>query len=486
MGKPTGFMEFGRRPPERRPVADRVQDYREIYHRWPEAVAREQGGRCMDCAVPFCQTGCPLGNVIPEFNHFVYTGDWENALRALLSTNNFPEFTGRICPAPCEASCVLSINSDPVTIEYVEKEIADRGYEEGWIRPNPPAVRTGKRVAVVGSGPAGLAAAQQLNRAGHWVTVFERAEYVGGLLVLGIPDFKLDKEVLRRRLAIMEEEGITFEIGVNVGVDISAEKLLRDFDAVCLACGSTVPRDLPVPGRELEGVHFAMEYLTQQNRLNAGQHVEAEERLTAEGKRVVILGGGDTGADCLGTAHRQGAELVNQYELLAEPPVGRPSGNPWPQWPLVLRSSAAHDEGGIRDYGILTKFFSGSEGKVEKLHAVRVEWDEPADGGRPAMTEVPYSEFEVETDLVLLAMGFLHPEHNGLLTQLGVELDPRGNVKIGSDRMCTVPGVFAAGDTARGQSLVVWAIAEGRETARAVDVYLMGESDLPHSLPSEL
>ena len=483
MGKPTGFIDFVRRPPERRPAADRVHDYREFYHRWPESAAREQGGRCMDCAVPFCHTGCPLGNVIPEFNHFVYMGDWENALRALLSTNNFPEFTGRICPAPCEASCVLSINTDPVTIEYVEKEIADRGYEQGWIRPNPPAIRTGKKVAVVGSGPAGLAAAQQLNRAGHWVTVFERAEYIGGLLVLGIPDFKLDKEVLRRRLAIMEEEGINFETGVNVGVDISAEKLLRDFDAVCLACGSTVPRDLPVPGRDLDGVHFAMEYLTQQNRLNAGQQVTQEERLTAEGKRVVILGGGDTGADCLGTAHRQGAELVSQYELLAEPPVNRPAGNPWPQWPLILRSSAAHEEGGIRDYGILTKSFSGSDGKVEKLHAVRVEWSEPEDGGRPTMSEVPDSEFEVETDLVLLAMGFLHPQHDGLLTQLGVELDPRGNVKIGDDRMSSVPGVFAAGDTARGQSLVVWAIAEGRETARAVDLYLMGETNLPHSLP---
>ena len=483
MGKPTGFVEFVRRPPERRPVADRVKDYRELYQRWPETTAREQGARCMDCAVPFCHTGCPLGNVIPEFNHFVYQGDWENALRTLLSTNNFPEFTGRICPAPCEASCVLSINTDPVTIEYVEKEIADRGYEEGWIRPAPPAVRTGKKVAVVGSGPAGLAAAQQLNRAGHWVTVFERAEYIGGLLVLGIPDFKLDKEVLRRRLAIMEEEGITFRTGVDVGVDIPARRLLRDFDAVCLACGSTVPRDLEVPGRELDGVHFAMEYLTQQNRLNAGQKVDPEERLTAEGKRVIILGGGDTGADCLGTAHRQGAELVSQYELLAEPPIDRPANNPWPQWPTILRSSAAHEEGGIRDYGILTKSFSGSDGKVEKLHAVRVEWSEPEDGGRPQMTEVPGSEFEVDTDLVLLAMGFLHPQHEGLLTQLGVELDGRGNVKIGDDRMASVPGVFAAGDTARGQSLVVWAIAEGRETARAVDLYLMGETNLPASLP---
>ena len=486
MGKPTGFMESGRQPPERRPVVDRVKDYREFYHRWGESTAREQGGRCMDCAVPFCHTGCPLGNVIPEFNHFVYMGDWESALGILLSTNNFPEFTGRICPAPCEASCVLSINSDPVTIEYIEKEIADRGYENGWIRPQPPTVRTGKKVAVVGSGPAGLAAAQQLNRAGHWVTVYERAEYIGGLLALGIPDFKLDKEVLRRRLDIMAEEGIAFETGVNVGVDLSADQLLNDFDAICLACGSTQPRDLPVPGRELNGVHFAMEYLTQQNRLNAGQQVSAEDRLTAEGKRVVILGGGDTGADCLGTAHRQGAELVSQYELLAEPPVNRPAGNPWPQWPLILRSSAAHEEGGIRDYGILTKSFSGSDGKVEKLHAVRVEWVQPENGGRPEMSEVPNSEFEVETDLVLLAMGFLHPEHDGLLTELGVELDGRGNVKIGENRMSSIPGVFAAGDTARGQSLVVWAIAEGRETARAVDLFLMGDSNLPHSLPAAL
>ena len=437
----------------------------------------------MDCAVPFCHTGCPLGNVIPEFNHHVYMGDWEEALKTLLSTNNFPEFTGRICPAPCEASCVLSINADPVTIEYVEKEIADRGYEQGWIQPEPPAVRSGKRVAVVGSGPAGLAVAQQLNRAGHWVTVFERADYIGGLLALGIPDFKLGKDVLRRRLDIMEREGVTFETGVNVGEDLPAEQLLRDFDAVCLACGSTVPRDLDVPGRDLEGVHFAMEYLTQQNRLNSGEQLGSEPRISAEGKRVVILGGGDTGADCLGTAHRQGAELVNQFELLAEPPLQRTVSNPWPQWPAILRSSAAHEEGGVRDYGILTKSFTGKDGKVEKLHAVRVEWSEPPNGGRPAMAEVPGSEFEVETELVLLAMGFLHPQHDGLLDRLGVELDGRGNVSIGPDRMSSVPGVFAAGDTARGQSLVVWAIAEGRETARAIDLYLMGETNLPHSLP---
>ena len=438
----------------------------------------------MDCAVPFCHTGCPLGNVIPEFNHYVYLGDWERALRTLLSTNNFPEFTGRICPAPCEASCVLSINSDPVTIEYVEKEIADRGFEQGWIKAEPPTFRTGKKVAVVGSGPSGLAAAQQLNRAGHWVTVLERADYIGGLLALGIPDFKLDKAVLKRRLDIIAEEGVSFETGTNVGVDFPAERLLDEFDAVCLCCGSTEPRDLPVPGRELDGVHFAMDYLTQQNKINSGEQVSSDERISAEGKRVVILGGGDTGADCLGTAHRQGAEIVYQYELLAEPPEQRESDNPWPQWPLILRSSGAHEEGGLRDYGILTKSFSGSDGKLERLHAVRVEWDHPANGDRPSMTEVPNSEFEIETELVLLAMGFLHPEGDGMLTQLGVELDPRGNVKIGEDRMSSVPGVFAAGDAARGQSLVVWAIAEGRETARAVDLHLMGRTNLPHSLPS--
>ena len=482
MGKPTGFMEWGRQPPERRPVRDRVGDYRELYQRWPEASAKEQGSRCMDCAVPFCHTGCPLGNVIPEFNHYVYLGDWEGALRILLSTNNFPEFTGRICPAPCEASCVLSINSDPVTIEYIEKEIADRGFEQGWIKAEPPSKRTGKRVAVVGSGPAGLAVAQQINRAGHQVTVLERADSIGGLLALGIPDFKLDKEVLKRRLDLMEEEGIVFQTGVDVGVNYTVERLLNEYDAVCLACGSTQARELDVPGRDLEGVHLAMEYLTQQNKAISGEEVALDDRITAEGKRVVILGGGDTGADCLGTAHRQGAEIVHQYELLAEPPDQRPADNPWPQWPMVLRSSPAHEEGGVRDYGILTKSFSGSEGKLERLHAVRVEWKQPENGGRPAMTEVAGSDFVVETELVLLAMGFLHPEHDGMLTQLGVELDGRGNVKVDANRMSSVPGVFAAGDAARGQSLVVWAIAEGRETAREIDLYLMGETNLPRSL----
>jgi len=437
----------------------------------------------MDCAVPFCHTGCPLGNVIPEFNHFVYQGDWENALRTLLSTNNFPEFTGRICPAPCEASCVLSINSDPVTIEYIEKEIADRGFEQGWIKAESPVTRTGKKVAVVGSGPSGLAAAQQLNRAGHMVTVYERAGYIGGLLVLGIPNFKLDKEVVKRRLDLMVQEGITVETGGNIGVNHPAERLLNEFDAVCLACGSTDARELDVPGRDLDGVHLAMEYLTQQNRLLFGEEVSPEARISAEGKRVVILGGGDTGADCLGTAHRQGAETVYQFELLEEPPEERAFNNPWPEWPMILRSSAAHEEGGIRDYAILTKAFSGSNGKVEKLHGVRVEWTQPTTGERPSMVEIPGSEMVVETELVLLAMGFLHPEQDGMLSQLGVELDGRGNIKVSADRMTSVSKIFAAGDAARGQSLVVWAIAEGRETARAIDSYLMGESSLPHSLP---
>ena len=484
MGKPTGFMESGRQPPERRPVTERKQDYRELYRDWPEKAAREQGARCMDCAVPFCHMGCPLGNVIPEFNHYVYQGEWRKALEVLHSTNNFPEFTGRICPAPCEASCVLSINSDPVTIEYIEKEISDRGYREGWIVPQPPAHRTGKKVAVVGSGPAGLAAAQQLNRAGHWVTVLERDDYIGGLLMLGIPDFKLEKSVVRRRLDLMTAEGVQFRAGVNVGVNYPAAQLLTDFDAVCLTGGSTQARDLPAPGRELGGIHLAMDYLPQQNKLLAGETIDPAERITAEGKRVVILGGGDTGADCLGTAHRQGAEVVYQFELLPEPPEQRRPDNPWPQWPAILRSSPAHEEGGIRDYNILTKSFSGRDGRVEKLHAVRVEWT-TGENGRPTMTEIPGSELEVETDLVLLAMGFLHPEHAGMLTDLGVALDARGNVQTDANKMTSIPGVFAGGDMSRGQSLVVWAIAEGREVARGVDAYLTGQaSSLPRSMPA--
>ena len=482
MGKPTGFKEFGRKPPSRRPVAERVQDYHEFYLSWSEDEARSQGARCMNCAVPFCHKGCPLGNLIPEWNDLVYHGQWERALAALHATNNFPEFTGRICPAPCEASCVLSINEDPVTIEYIEKAIADRGWENGWIVPEPPERRTGKTVAVVGSGPAGLAVAQQLNRCGHHVTVLERAQYVGGLLRLGIPEFKLEKHVVDRRIDQMEQEGVVFETGVEVGVSFPAPELVQKYDAVCLAGGSTHARDLPVPGRELGGVHLAMEYLTQQNRLMAGEHVKPAERITAEGKRVVILGGGDTGADCLGTAHRQGAEVVHQFELLPEPPEQRRPDNPWPQWPMILRSSGAHEEGGVRDYNIMTKSLSGSNGRVEKLHGVRVDWGPPDSSGRPEMREVQGTEFEIETELVLLAMGFVHPEHGGMLADLGVALDSRGNVKNDEDKMTSVPGVFVAGDMARGQSLVVWALAEGREAARGIDQYLTGKTNLQRVL----
>ncbi|MCH2505209.1 MAG: glutamate synthase subunit beta [Dehalococcoidia bacterium] len=483
MGDPSGFLQTPRVPPQRRPVDERMGDYRELYQDWPETEAKDQGSRCMDCSVPFCHMGCPLGNVIPDFNHQVYLGNWEAALRVLQSTNNFPEFTGRICPAPCEAACVLNINDDPVTIEYIEKEIADRGFAEGWIKPEPPQNRTGKKVAVVGSGPAGLAAAQQLNRAGHWVTVFERNEYIGGLLILGIPDFKLDKEVVVRRVDLFSEEGVEFRTGVNVGQDFPVQRLLDEYDAVCLTCGSTEARDLPAPGRQLAGVHFAMEYLTQQNRLLAGQTIDPSERISAEGKRVVILGGGDTGADCLGTALRQGAEVVHQFELLSEPPEKRRSNNPWPQWPMILRSSPAHEEGGVRDYDILTKSFTGRNGQLEQLHAVRLDWSQFDENGRPIMQEIEGSEFDVDADLVLLAMGFLHPEHKGMVEDLALELDPRGNIKADENKMTSRPGVFTGGDASRGQSLVVWAIAEGREMARGVDSYLMGRTSLPHSLP---
>ena len=483
MGDPSGFLQTPRVPPQRRPVDERMGDYRELYQDWPETEAKDQGSRCMDCSVPFCHMGCPLGNVIPDFNHQVYLGNWEAALRVLQSTNNFPEFTGRICPAPCEAACVLNINDDPVTIEYIEKEIADRGFAEGWIKPEPPQNRTGKKVAVVGSGPAGLAAAQQLNRAGHWVTVFERNEYIGGLLILGIPDFKLDKEVVVRRVDLLSEEAVEFRTGVNVGQDFPVQRLLDEYDAVCLTCGSTEARDLPAPGRQLAGVHFAMEYLTQQNRLLAGQTIDPSERISAEGKRVVILGGGDTGADCLGTALRQGAEVVHQFELLSEPPEKRRSNNPWPQWPMILRSSPAHEEGGVRDYDILTKSFTGRNGQLEQLHAVRLDWSQFDENGRPIMQEIEGSEFDVDADLVLLAMGFLHPEHKGMVEDLALELDPRGNIKADENKMTSLPGVFTGGDASRGQSLVVWAIAEGREMARGVDSYLMGRTSLPHSLP---
>ncbi len=474
-------MDRPRQPPPRRDTQERIRDYNEFVLQWTEEDARGQGARCMDCGIPFCHKGCPLGNVIPDFNDFVSKGQWDKALAELHATNNFPEFTGRICPAPCEAACTLAINQDPVTIEYIEKAIADRGWEEGWITPQPPATRTGKTVAVIGSGPAGMAAAQQLNRAGHSVTVFERANYIGGLLRLGIPDFKLDKHLVERRAQQMRDEGITFRTGVNVGEDYAVADLQGDFDVILLCIGSTVPRNLDVPGRELSGVHFAMDYLTQQNKLLAGESFPEAERISAEGKRVVILGGGDTGADCLATAHRQGAEIVRQFDIIPEPPVNRAAGNPWPQWPIIMRHSYALDEGGSLDWSVGTKSFSGSDGQVEKLNMTRLDW-KPDENGRNQMSEVDGSEFGVDADLILLAMGFLHPEKGGLVEGLGVELDPRGNVKTDASKMSTVPGVFAAGDASRGQSLVVWALSEGREAARGIDLYLMGETSLPRSL----
>ena len=479
MGKPTGFIEFNRKPPQRRSIEDRLKDSKEFYHNWSEQEARDQGSRCMNCAVPFCHVGCPLGNLIPEWNHLVYTNQWESALERLHSTNNFPEFTGRICPAPCEPSCVLSINQDPVTIEYIEKAIVDRGFNEGWIKPVIPKNRTGKTVAVGGSGPAGLAASQQLNRAGHTVTLFERSDKIGGLLRYGIPDFKLEKDIIERRINIMSEEGVIFKTGIEIGKDIQLHELTNDFDAVCLTIGAGEPRELPVSGRDLDGVHYAMDYLTQQNRRVSGENIARRYSITAKDKKVIILGGGDTGADCLGTAHRQGADSVYQLELLSEPPTNRRTDNPWPQWPQILRTSPAHEEGGLRDYSILTKSLSGSNGKVEKLNAIRVEWGDPDDSGRPVMKEMPGTEFSIDVDLVLLAMGFVHPEHKGLVENSSLELDARGNIKTDSERSTSVPGIFAAGDSTRGASLVVWAIAEGRQAAYGIDKYLMGHSNLP-------
>lgn len=482
MGKPTGFTDYKRQGPAKHTVRNRVKNYHEIYLPWQEEQSRNQGARCMNCAIPFCHHGCPLGNLIPDWNDLVYRGKWREALDALHATNNFPEFTGRICPAPCEASCTLSINNDPVTIEYIEKAISDHGWDEGWITPQPPSWRTGKRVAVVGSGPAGLAAAAQLNLSGHLVTVYERDEVIGGLLRLGIPDFKLDKEVVQRRLDLMEQEGITFVTNAHIGKGVPIADLRSRYDAIVLAVGSTIPRDLDIPGRELGGIHFAMEYLSMQNRANAGREYLESEFISAQGKHVVILGGGDTGADCLGTAHRQGAKSVHQFELLAEPPETRGPNNLWPQWPLIVRTTAAHEEGGIRDYSIQTKAFTGDDGHVQRLHAVRLDWGPPDESGRPTMKEVPGTEFEIEAELVLFALGFLHSEQDGMLQDLAVDLDSRGNVATNKDCMTSVPGIFAAGDMHRGQSLVVWALAEGRQAAHGVDKYLMGTTSLPAPL----
>jgi glutamate synthase (NADPH/NADH) small chain len=481
VGKITGFIEIHRKKPPTRPVEERLHDWNEVYLPYPESALKDQAARCMDCGIPFCHSGCPLGNLIPDWNDLVYRDRWRSAIDRLHATNNFPEFTGRLCPAPCEGACVLGINDDPVTIKAVEVAIIDRAFDEGWVKANAPDTRSGKRVAVVGSGPAGLAAADQLNRAGHWVTVFERADRIGGLLRYGIPEFKMEKRFLDRRLRLLSEEGVMFRAGVNVGVDVSAAELRSQFDAVVLAGGSTWPRDLRVPGRELAGIHFAMDYLTLQNRRSEGDRIADDGFISASGRDVVIIGGGDTGADCLGTAHRQGARSVYQLELLARPPDERATTNPWPLWPNIFRVSPAHEEGGERLYSIATERFTGDErGRVSALHATRVEM--VTDGGRTEFKPVEGSAFEIRTDLVLLAMGFLGPEKNGLLDDLGVRMTERGNVWRDKQWMTSVPGVFTAGDMQRGQSLIVWAIAEGRSCARGVDEYLMGRSQLPAPL----
>jgi len=479
MGKPTGFKEFDRETPKTRPVAERLGDYREIYKDFPEENLIRQAARCMDCGVPTCHSGCPLGNRIPDWNELVYRGQWREALKQLLATNNFPEFTGRLCPAPCEEACVLSINEPAVTIEYIEKAIIEKAFAMGWVEPQPPRERTGKQVAVIGSGPAGLACAQQLNRAGHRVTVFERGDRIGGLLRYGIPDFKLEKRVIDRRMELMAAEGIVFKTGVEIGRTTSVEDLAA-LDAVVLCTGSTRPRDLPIPGRELTGIHFAMDFLSCQNRRNAGETLmpEWDAAMNAGGKHAVIIGGGDTGSDCVGTCHRQGAHSVTSFELLPQPPEGRPDGQPWPFWPMRLRTSSSHEEGGERRWSILSKRFIGQDGHVTVIETVDVAFAEKP-GQRPEMRELPGTRRHWPADIVLLAMGFVGPEQDTVVQQLGLALTDNGTIATDTNGMTRRKGIFAAGDARRGQSLVVWAISEGREIARQVDLYLMSESALP-------
>lgn len=476
MGEIDGFMKYERQMPESRDPKERIKDYKEIYTALDKEKVKQNAARCMDCGVPFCHNGCPLGNNIPDFNEAVYQGRWQDAIEILSSTNNFPDFTGRICPAPCEASCVLSINKAPVTIEYIEKTIAEKAFEMGYITPTPPKRRTGKRIAIVGSGPAGLAAAVQLNNAGHWVTVFERSDRIGGLLRYGIPDFKLEKSVIDRRVRLMEQEGIIFRTNSHVGVNVSAQYLQDEFDAVVLCGGASAPRDLPIAGRDLKGVHFAMEFLPQQNKRVAGDRISGEDIL-ASGKNVVVIGGGDTGSDCVGTSNRQGAKTVTQIELLNKPPLTRSADNPWPLWPMVLMTSSSQEEGVDRQWAILTKEFVGdSNGRLTGLKLVDIRWGANAEG-KMGFQEVAGTERIVPCELALLAVGFVGAEKGGMIDELKIELDERGNIRS-NNYMTTREGVFAAGDIRRGQSLVVWAISEGREAARAVDLWLMGTSDL--------
>jgi glutamate synthase (NADPH/NADH) small chain len=473
MGEPKGFLKHTRQDYTKQPADERLKHWDEFTQLPAEADLKQQGSRCMDCGIPFCQWGCPIGNIIPSWNDLVYKGQWKDAIERLHKTNNFPEFTGRICPAPCENSCTLSINNPAVTIKNIELAIIERAYADDAIKAEPPKVRSGMKVAVVGSGPAGLACADQLNKQGHKVTVYEKNEYVGGLLTLGIPNYKLEKEVVERRVKRMEDEGVVFKTGVNVGVDLDVNELKKQSDAVVLCGGAEQPRDIPIPGRELKGVYFAMDYLAQQTRRLLGAKIDPKQEISAKGKRVIVLGGGDTGADCVGTANRQGAVSVKQFELMPKPPVERAGDNPWPQWALVYRTATSHEEGCERDYSIATKKFSGESGLLKKLHAVRLDWSEKdLATGRPKMKEVAGSEFEVECDLVFLALGFLGPVKAGLLEKFGVELDGRGNVKADGNKMTNVAGVFTAGDMTRGQSLVVWAINEGRAAAEGVHNYL--------------
>jgi len=477
MGKPSGFLEFTRELPSKRDPHERIHDYKEIDKTVSPDHTKKQAARCMDCGIPFCHNGCPLGNNIPEFNDAVYQGNWKLAYDILISTNNFPEFTGRICPAPCEASCVLGINKPAVAIEFIEKSIIEKAFEDGYVKPFIPTARTGKKVAVVGSGPAGLAAASQLNSAGHLVTVFERADEIGGLLRYGIPDFKLEKKVVERRVRLMAVEGVIFITNANVGVTIPVQQLREEFDAIVLSGGSTVPRDLPIPGRNLKGVEFAMDFLTQQNRRVSSKTV-TEKEIIAKDKHVVVIGGGDTGSDCVGTSNRHEAASVTQIEILSKPPKDRTESMPWPNWPMILRTSTSHEEGCERQWSIVTKEFIGNEkGEVKGLKIVEVEWKKAEPGKPPSFTEVAGTERTLPCDLALLAMGFLHPQHQGLLDQLGVEYDERGNVKC-QRYQTSVENIFSAGDMRRGQSLVVWAITEGREAARAVDEFLNGQSTL--------
>jgi len=482
MGKPTGFLEIERHDRGYEKPDSRLKNWREFVTPLPYAEVSQQAARCMDCGIPFCHTGCPVNNMIPDWNNLIYRDQWRTALDTLHSTNNFPEFTGRVCPAPCEASCTLNIQDNPVTIKTIECQIVDRGWEEGWIKPLTPKTKTGKNIAVVGSGPAGLACAQQLARAGHSVTVFEKSDRIGGLLRYGIPDFKMEKHLIDRRMRQMEAEGVSFRTGVEVGTSVSVSMLLKDYDALVMSGGAEYPRNLDVIGRELDGIHFAMDFLTQQNKRVAGDDeakAAPQGTISAKGKHVVVIGGGDTGSDCIGTSNRQGAASITQLEILSRPPDREQKALTWPDWPLKLRTSSSHEEGCDRDWSVLTRRAKGTGGRIEALECVRVEWQK-GDDGRMQMVEVPNSTFDLKADLVLLAMGFVGPRKAGLVEQAAVERDGRGNVKANVlDYKTSVPNVFSCGDMRRGQSLVVWAIREGRQCARAVDEALMGTSDLP-------